>query len=100
MRYTQECCPSAQNVYDILLLNLGCCTCARMRFHCVNVLVVLCICADAHLRGNCSDSRHWLEAGSEIPDRYTDSLLTYEPTAEQRICLRPNTEPILGNPTC
>ena len=27
----------------------------------------------------CSDSRHWLEAGSEIPDGYTDSLLTYEP---------------------
>jgi len=52
--------------------------------------------------GHCSDSRHWLEAGSEIPDRHTDSLLilTYEPAAEQRICLRPNTEPILGNPIC
>jgi len=24
-------------------------------------------------------SIHWLETGSEIPDRYTDSLLTYEP---------------------
>jgi len=39
-------------------------------------------------------------AGSEIPDRPADSALTYEPVAGLRICLRPNTEPILRNPTC
>ena len=38
-------------------------------------------------------------AGSEISDRHADSALTYEPAAGQRICLRPNTEPILRNPT-
>jgi len=32
-------------------------------------------------------------AGSEISDRHTDSALSYEPAAGQRICLRPNTEP-------
>ena len=39
-------------------------------------------------------------AGSEIPDRHDDSALTYEPATGQRIDLRPNTEPILRNPTC
>jgi len=39
-------------------------------------------------------------AGSEIPDRQDDSALTYEPAAGQRICLLPNTESILRNPTC
>jgi len=38
-------------------------------------------------------------AGSELPDRHDDFALTYEPAAGQRICLRPNTEPILRNPT-
>jgi len=38
--------------------------------------------------------------GSEIPDHHADSALTYEPAAEQRICLRPNTERILRIPTC
>ena len=39
-------------------------------------------------------------AGSEIPDGHADSALTHEPAAGQRICLQPNTEPILRNPTC
>jgi len=39
-------------------------------------------------------------AGTEIPDRHDDSALTYEPSAGQQICLLPNTEPILRNPTC
>jgi len=41
-------------------------------------------------------------AGSEIPDRHDDSALTYEPepAAGQRICLLPNTEPIMRNPAC
>jgi len=39
-------------------------------------------------------------AGSEIPDRHADSALIYEPAAGQRICLRPNTKPILRNVTC
>jgi len=37
---------------DFLLFNLECCKCARMRFHYANALVVLCICAVAHIRGN------------------------------------------------
>jgi len=39
-------------------------------------------------------------ADSEIADSHTDSALTYEPAAGQRVCLWPNTEPILRNPTC
>jgi len=39
-------------------------------------------------------------AVSEIPDCHADSALTYESAAGQRICLRPNTEPILRKPTC
>ena len=34
------------------ILNLECCKCARMRFHCRNGLAVLRICVVAHLRGN------------------------------------------------
>jgi len=47
-------------------------------------------------RTTCSD----FSLLAEIPDRHTDSASTYEPAAGQRICLRPNTEPILRNPTC
>jgi len=39
-------------------------------------------------------------AGSEIPRLHADSALTYEPATGQRICLQPNTEAILRNPTC
>jgi len=50
----------------------------------------------------CSDFSLLAKAGSEIPDRHPDCTLAYEPAAGQRICLRPNTEPILaqlkGNP--
>ena len=31
------------------ILNLECCKYARMSVHCANVLIVLCICATAHL---------------------------------------------------
>jgi len=51
-------------------------------------------------RTTCSDFSLLAMAGSEISDCHTDSALTYEPAAGQRICLRPNTEPILRNTTC
>jgi len=37
-------CPKKMSK-DFLLSNLECCKCARMRFHCVNVLIVLRSCA-------------------------------------------------------
>jgi len=48
----------------------------------------------------CSDFSLLAMTGSEIPDRHADSALSYEPAAGQRICLRPNTEPILRKTTC
>jgi len=38
------------DVYTIFYLE--CCKCARMRFHCANGLVLLRICAVAHVKGN------------------------------------------------
>jgi len=41
MRHAQKFSASTKNVNDILVLNLECCKCPRMRFHCANGLAVL-----------------------------------------------------------
>ena len=70
----------AENPYEILW---GCRTCVdRVKTVVTNSWTA------------CSDFSLLAMAGSEIPDRHA------EPAAGQRICLRPNTEPILRNPTC
>jgi len=41
-RTTSEAFQAVKSLYDIYtILNVGCCNCARMRFHCANDLLAL-----------------------------------------------------------
>ena len=53
---------------------LECCKCARMRFHCATVLVVLSICA---LRGNIADDAMQIDVHKTLYPFYTTKEMPY-----------------------
>jgi len=64
-------------LYIYTILNLECCMCARMRFHCANGLVVLLICAVAHLKGNIDAYRNMRYIPRNVSVRLHQWFLTF-----------------------